>query len=169
MSRQNKTGNITEDWVKQKLAELGLKAYQPVPDRGIDLIVSSPKDPNKSLKIQVKGRGKMQKNRKYRWFQIRTTEKQREETLSEGLPLNEAWRKKAALVGVFIFVSGMHREFWIFEVGDIENLILICRSKYGNRKDNKNGLQAGIDLDIEHSGIPLTELFKKNLDHCGNS
>lgn len=68
MSRQNKTGNLTEEWVKQKITELGLIASKPVPDRGIDFIVTSPNDPDKSVKIQVKGRGKIQKGKRYRWF-----------------------------------------------------------------------------------------------------
>jgi hypothetical protein len=105
MNRQNKTGSVTESWVKEKLSELGLVAHEPVPDRGVDFIVNSHKKPQKRLKIQVKGRGKVQKNKRYRWFQIRTTKKQREETIQDGLPLYEAWQKKVALADMFIFVS----------------------------------------------------------------
>lgn len=165
VGRQNKTGKVTERWVKQKLIDLGLDVYEPVPDRGVDFVVSCKNDPTKEIKIQVKGRGKEQKNKRYRWFQIRTTKKQREETIEAGLPLNQAWRKKVTLADIFIFVSEIYREFWIFESNDIENLILINRSKYGNRKDNRDGLQAEIDLDVEQNGMPLAEIYHKNLNN----
>ena len=147
---------------------MGFECYRPVPDRGIDFVVTSQSQSAK-LKIQVKGRGKVQKNRRYRWFQIRTTKKQREATVEEGLPLTEAWRKKAVLVDVFIFVSEKYREFWIFESRDVEDLILLNRQNttWKNRKDNREGLQVEIDLDVEHDGRPLTEIYKDNLDNWG--
>ena len=167
VSRQGKTGDITEEWVEDKIRELGLNSYKPVPDRGVDFVITCPKKPSKKLKIQVKGRGKIQQNEKYRWFQIRTTKKQREKTVEEGFPLTEAWRKKAVLVDIFIFVSELYHEFWIFESKDIENLILANRlnTKHGNRKDNRDGRQAEIDLDVEHNGRPLTEIYIKNLNN----
>jgi hypothetical protein len=164
MSIQNKTGNLTENLVKVEINKLGLNVIKPVPDRGVDLIVSSNQKPLKTLKIQVKGRGKIQTNNRYRWFQIRSTKKQREETIEEGLEVSEAWRKKVSKVDIFIFVSEKENEFWIFEPKDIENLISINRSKYGKRKDNIKGLQAEIDLDIEDGGIQLTEIYKRNLN-----
>lgn len=165
MSEQNKTGNITENWVKDEIQKLGFVAEKPIPDRGIDFIIKSDLNPGKSLKIQVKGRGKVQKNKRYRWFQIRTTKKQREDTEKEGIPVYDAWRKKAGLVDFFIFVSELYNEFWIFQSDDIEKLVLINRSKYGSRKDNKEGLQTEIDLDLEHNGIALTEIYKNNLNN----
>jgi hypothetical protein len=165
MSRQKKTGNLTEEWVNEKIATLGLVAFKPVPDKGIDFIVTSDNKPDKILKIQVKGRGKIQKNKRYRWFQIRTTKKQRDETIKKGLPLNESWRKKVKLADIFIFVSERYNEFWLFQKKDVENLILANRIKYGNRADNKNGHHAEIDLDIEIGGIPLYEKYSKNLDN----
>lgn len=164
MSRQNNTGDLTEEWVKDKITNLGLNVMKPIPDRGVDLIVTSTSKPIKNLKIQVKGRGKTQTNKRYRWFQIRTTIQQREKTLEEGLPISEAWREKVSQVDLFIFVSEKENEFWIFEPKDIEKLILINRSKYGNRKDNLDGLQFEIDLDLEDGGIPLTEIYKRNLN-----
>ena len=151
--------------MKDKIIELGLGAVKPIPDIGVDLVVTSPEKPGKELKIQIKGRGKIQNNKRYRWFQIRTTPKQREEATKAGFPVNEAWRKKVALVDLFIFVSEKHSEFWIFESNDIEDLIQINSLKYGNRKDNKAGHQAEIDLDIEHDGKPLTEIYSKNLNN----
>ena len=164
MSIQNNTGDITESWVQDEITKIGLNVIKPIPDRGIDLLVTSTKQPLKALKIQVKGRGKMQTNKRYRWFQIRTTNKQREDALKDGLPVSEAWRKKVLQVDLFIFVSEKENEFWIFEPKDIEKLILINRSKYGNRKDNLDGLQFEIDLDLEDGGIPLTEIYKRNLN-----
>lgn len=78
-------------WVEEKIATLGLNVKKPVPDRGVDFIVTSADAPEKALRIQVKGRGKIQKNKRYRWFQIRTTRKQRDETLKAGMPLKESW------------------------------------------------------------------------------
>lgn len=161
MSRQNKTGNLTEPWVKEKITALGLIASKPIPDRGIDFIVTSVNTPNKALRIQVKGRGKIQKNKRYRWFQIRTTKKQRDKTLKKGLPLIESWREKAELADIFIFVSEMFCEFWLFQRKDLEDLILTNRIKHGDRNDNKNGHQAEIDLDVEVNGIPLSKNIKR--------
>ncbi|HNQ66619.1 MAG TPA: hypothetical protein PKL38_11615 [Smithella sp.] len=165
MSIQNKTGDLTEAWVQEKITALGLIISKPIPDRGVDFIVSSAETPEKELKIQVKGRGKIQKNKRYRWFQIRTTKKQRDETLREGMPLNESWRKKLKLVDIFIFVSEMHHEFWVFQRDEIEDLVIANREKYGNRKDNRNGHQAEIDLDVEIDGIALSEKYRDNLDN----
>lgn len=164
-SRQGKTGDLTEALVAKKLSELKLEYFKPVPDRGIDFIVINPDEPTKKLKIQVKGRGKIQRDKKYRWFQIRPTKKQREETVADGLPISEAWRKKAALVDVFIFVSERYNEFWIFESKDIENLIHINRLSYGNRSDNKAGEQTEINLDVKYFGKPLTDIYKDNLNN----
>jgi len=167
MSRQNKTGKLTEEWVKDKITSFGLIASEPVPDRGVDFIVTSVNDPEKNLKVQVKGRGKIQKNKRYRWFQIRTTQRQRDETLKEGLPLAESWRKKADLADIFILASEMFHEFWIFQRKDLDDLIFLNSKKHGNRADNKNGNQAEIDLDLEINGIPLTEKYRENLENWG--
>lgn len=167
MRRQDKTGNITEKWVKNKLIELGLVVHKPVPDIGVDFVITSHKTPNKKLRVQVKGRGKVQKNKRYRWFQIRTTKKQREKAIEAGLPLNESWRIKVDLADVFIFVSEGYHEFWIFESSDIENLIRVNRLKHGNRKDNIDGSHAEIDLDVEYDGQSLTDIYNINLNIWG--
>jgi hypothetical protein len=158
------TGILTESCVKEEIKRMGLEVAKPTPDRGVDLIVTSANKPNKILKIQIKGRGKTQTNKKHRWFQIRTTKKQREDTIKDGLPVSEAWRKKLSQVDLFIFVSEKENEFWIFEPKDIKKLILINRSKYGKRKNNFDGLQTEIDLDIEYEGMRITEIFKENLN-----
>jgi hypothetical protein len=151
--------------VRDEILKLGLIVYKPVPDRGVDFVVTSSKKPDTKLKVQVKGRGEIQKNNHYRWFQVRTTQKQREEALKDGLPVSEAWKKKIAKVDIFIFVSQKFHEFWIFESTDIENLIQVNRLKHGNRKDNLEGYQSEIDLDLEYNGIPLTEIYHKNLNN----
>jgi len=57
--RQGKTGNLTERLVAEKLTELRLDYNKPVPDRGVDFVVTNTEEPTKNLKIQVKGRGKI--------------------------------------------------------------------------------------------------------------
>lgn len=165
MSRQRKTGEITESWVRDEINKFGLASFKPVPDRGVDLVVLSKENQNREVKLQVKGRGEIQSNHRYRWFQIRTTPKQREETVNGNLPLSEAWRKKVAKAEIFIFVSLKFHEFWIFESKDIENLIRLTQIKYGHRKDNIDGSQAEIDLDIDANGILLREMYHQNLNN----
>jgi hypothetical protein len=127
--------------------------------------VYCPENPGKSVRIQVKGRGPIQTNQRFRWFQIRTTAKQREETIKEGLPVNESWRKKVAKADLFILVSQKYNEFWVFEPHDMESLIKICSLKYGNRRDNQEGLQAEVDLDVEFKGKTLKDIYRS---HLGN-
>ena len=165
MSRQNLTGIETEELVALEISKMGLIAHKPMPDRGIDLIVTSAEKPGKSIKIQIKGRGPIQTNQRFRWFQIRTTSKQREETVYEGLPVNESWRKKVAKADLFILVSQKYNEFWVFEPQDMESLIKICSLKYGNRKDNQEGLQSEVDLDVEFNGKTLKDIYRS---HLGN-
>ncbi|MFA6482298.1 MAG: hypothetical protein WCW62_06960 [Bacteroidales bacterium] len=165
MIQQSITGNETEALVRQELTKLGLFSIKPVPDRGVDLLVTDSQNSGKTLKIQVKGRGPIQTNGRYRWFQIRTTQKQREETIEAGFPAKEAWRFKVKKVDCFIMVSLKFNEFWIFNQAEIESIITICENKYGNRKDNREGMQAEIDLDISHEGQPLTKIYDKNLNN----
>lgn len=165
MSRQNATGQLTENEVKDKLLSLGLVAVKPTPDRGIDLVVSNPNNSQKIVRLQVKGRGAKQKNKRYRWFQLRTTKKQRETVITEGLPVSEAWKKKIDLCDFFIFVSLRHNEHWVFPKKVLPEIIAINKVKYGNRADNINGHQVEMDLDIIHEGHPLTEKYKKYLNN----
>ncbi len=167
MSRQGETGKISEELVLKKINDLGLVAYKPIPDKGADLIIKSPNSTNTEVIVQVKGRGEVQKNYRYRWFQIRTTKRQREVAIANGLPLSECWRNKVDKVDIFIFVSIKYKEFWIFDSKDIEKLIYANSLIHGNRKDNITGQQVEIDLDIYYSGAPLTRLFNKNLNNWG--
>lgn len=165
MSRQGETGKKTEEWVKDKILEFGLDIYKPVPDKGIDFVITSKNKRNTLLNVQVKGRGKVQKNKKYRWFQIRTPKKLPKEISDDNLLLCETWRKKVELVDFFILVCEMYREFWIFEPQDIEQIIHINNLKYGNRKGVKEGFRVEMDLDVKYKGLPLTELFQENLNN----
>ena len=63
MAKQNQTGETTENWVKDEIIKLGIFAYKPIPDVGVDLIVTSPKNHDTNLNIQVKGRGEIKINR----------------------------------------------------------------------------------------------------------
>ncbi|MCW8137930.1 MAG: hypothetical protein KIT58_03405 [Planctomycetota bacterium] len=159
MGTQNVTGDWTEQRVKTALEELGLAARKPRRDVGVDLEVWHPERPSVVLNVQVKGRGKEQKNGRYRWFQIRTTAKQREAAVAAGLPVSEAWRKKVDLCRFFVLVSQKYEECWVFPAPVIADVIRLNRPKHGKRADNIEGKQAEMDLDIEHEGRPLTEVF----------
>jgi hypothetical protein len=167
MKRQQHTGYITENIVKGRLAKLGLIAKKPVPDIGVDFEVFSPEKPSRKLKLQVKGRGQKQRNKKYRWFQIRTTVRQREMANEAGLPPSEAWQKKINLCDYFIFVSEKYQECWVFPRKAVKELVGSNRHVYGNRRDNRSGQQVEINLDIKVKGVPLTEKYSYYLDNFG--
>ena len=159
MKRQNATGLITEESVKNRLIQIGLHVEKPIPDKGVDLLAYDPKNLLNKIKIQVKGRGEIQTNRKYRWFQLRTTVKQREIAVQGGLAVSEAWKKKIELCDFFIFVSLHFNEHWVFPKKIIPEIIATNKTKYGKRADNANGLQVEMDLDIDSKGTPLTEKY----------
>lgn len=156
---QNITGDWTERRVQGHLDNLGLKTMKPTRDIGVDLEVWHADRPDKKLFLQVKGRGKVQKNGRHRWFQIRTTPKQRDDAVKAGLPVSEAWRKKVGLCQFFVLVSEKHDECWVFPASVIAEVVRLNRAKYGKRADNVAGKQTELDLDIEHDGKALTELF----------
>jgi hypothetical protein len=152
--------------VQNCLISIGLKTEKPKPDKGVDLRVWHPANPDRKLDVQIKGRGKTQKNGRYRWFQIRTTRKQRDDAVKAGLLLSESWQKKVDLCDFFVLVSEKHEEYWVFPTAIIHEIINFNKSKYGKREDNISGKQAEIDLDIEYDGKPLTQIYdsyKNNL------
>lgn len=165
MLQQLSTGIETENLVAREVEKLGLRSNKPIPDVGIDLVVTSPLKPRISINIQVKGRGANQKNKKYRWFQIRTTKKQRQEAVESGFPINEAWRIKVKKANLFILVSLKYQECWIFDQKGIQEVIVTCASRYSKRKDNQQGIQAEINLDLVIGGKPLNEVY---MDHLNN-
>jgi hypothetical protein len=159
MKIQNSTGQLTEQTVRNCLELIGLEAEKPKKDLGVDLEVWHPSNPEKRVYIQIKGRGKIQKNKRYRWFQIRTTKKQREESVKAGLPISEAWQKKVDLCHFFVLVSAQYGEHWVFPSSIIYEIINFNKVKYGNREDNITGKQVEMDLDIEYNGKKLTEIY----------
>ena len=159
MSAQNNTGEWTEQRVQTHLEALGLEARKPAYDVGVDLEVWHRDRPEKRLRVQVKGRGKKQENEQYRWFQIRTTPKQRADTVKAGLPASEAWQKKVELCQFFVLVSEKYDECWVFPAAVIADVIRLNRPKYGKWADNVAGEKTELNLDIEHEGKALTEIF----------
>jgi phage pi2 protein 07 len=159
MKTQNITGQSTEQKVQNRLKSVGLETKKPKRDIGVDLEVWRPGN-SKRVKIQIKGRGKTQQNRRYRWFQIRTTKKQREDTLNAGLLVSEAWKKKVDLCDFFVLVSEKHEEQWVFPAAIVHEIVNINKIKYSNREDNMSGKQAEMDLDIEYGGKSLTEIYE---------
>ncbi len=159
MSLQNVTGEWSERTVRDHLRDLGLEAERPARDVGVDLEVWHPSNPARRLNLQVKGRGVQQTNDRNRWFQIRTTPKQREDTVNAGLPVSEAWRKKVDLCEFFVLASRKHEELWVLPAEVVREVIQHNRAWYGQRPDNVRGEQAELDLDVEHGGRPLTEIY----------
>ena len=102
MKIQQKTGQSTEYKVKKLLEFHGLTAKKPIPDNGVDLEVSCISAPEKIIRVQIKGRGCNQKNGRYRWFQIRTTPKQREGAVKSGLSISSSLQKNMTNAGFFL-------------------------------------------------------------------
>ena len=165
MKIQNITGQSTEQKVQECIKSIGLETEKPKRDIGVDLEVWHPANPEKKVYVQIKGRGKIQKNKRYRWFQIRTTKKQREEAVKAGLSVSDAWRKKVDICHFFVLVSEIHEEYWVFPTAIIHEIVNINKSKYGNREDNISGKQTEMDLDIEYGGKLLTEIYKSYRDN----
>lgn len=158
MKIQNITGKLTEEKVIKSLKDSGLVAEKPVPDKGIDLDVYHPGNPVNKIKIQIKGRGENPQNG--RWFQIRTSPKQRNDAVKLGLHVSETYKEKVKLCDFFILVSLKHDELWVFPIDVILEIIGINREYYKNRKDNQNGHQAEINLEItDSSGILLYKKY----------
>jgi hypothetical protein len=160
---QNITGETTEACVARHLSAIGLHVEKPIPDNGIDLNVSLRVPNSPVVRVQVKGRSPNQKNKRYRWFQIRTTSAQREQAVSAGLHAADTWEKKVRMCDFFILVAQRYDEFWVFPQDDIVTIGKANREVYGNRADNRTGRQAELDLDIAVNGEPLTEMYAK---HC---
>jgi len=155
------TGETTENAVERALSSVGLTVIKPIPDVGIDFNVSLPTSDSPVVKVQVKGRGSTQSNRKYRWFQIRTTPAQRKQAESSGIPLADIWKTKVDKCDFFILVSQHHNEFWVLPKSEVIKIGIANRTKYGNRADNCSGKQSELDLDIQVNGIPLTKTYEK--------
>jgi hypothetical protein len=160
MKPQNITGQSTELKVRNRLRLIGLETDKPKRDIGVDLEVWHPTNPERRVYVQIKGRGKTQKNGRYRWFQIRTTKKQRDDAVKAGLSVSEAWQKKVDLCHFFVLVSEQYEEYWVFPAAIIHEIVNFNKNKHGKREDNISGKQAEMDLDIEYDGKSLTEIYE---------
>ena len=165
------TGKLTEYRVLTKLRSLGLVAYKPVPDRGIDIEVKSLEHPEKIIRIQVKGR-----NPKYdpnwRWFQIRVQPKELLVAQGKGVEAEQAWIDKVNKVDFFILDAVKHDEMWVLPREKVFELIKLNAYKYGSRPDNVFNYAAPLkqkqkemNLDIEVAGEKLTKKFAASLNN----
>jgi hypothetical protein len=164
-SGQLGTGKLTETKVLGHLRSLGLEAYKPVPDRGVDIEAYFPDKPDKKVKIQVKGRNP-QRDPNWRWFQIRVSPNQLLENQAKGLDAVQAWIHKLNKVDFFILYAVKHDEMWVLPKDKVFKLIKLNETRYGNRPDNIytydepfKQKQKEINLDIEVNGEKLTERF----------
>jgi len=162
---QTTTGKLSESRVINRLIPLGLNAYKPVPDRGIDIIVTSPEHPNRAIKIQVKGRNP-KKDPNWRWFQIRVTAMQMLHVREMNIDPNQLWKDKVAIADFFIFDAIKHDELWVLPRDKVLELIALNESKYSNRPDNIFNYdepikqkQKEMNLDIEVNGEKLIDRF----------
>lgn len=163
--RQIKTGHETEKMVKEKLESFGLIAIKPKHDTGVDLEAYHPDNPEKVVKIQVKGRNVQKTSDWNRWFQIRTNKNQRKRAEETGIPAEEAYKDKARKCDYFVLVSVKHSEMWVFSQKEIFELIELNKAVYGSRPDNVRGEQKEMNLDIEVDGVLLTNRFRENLNN----
>jgi hypothetical protein len=69
MKPQGITGQSTEQRVQKRLESIGLEFNKPKPDKGVGLMVWDPgANQESAVRVQIKGRGKKQKNGQYRWL-----------------------------------------------------------------------------------------------------
>lgn len=156
---QNRTGDRTEALVRAKITELGLEATRPFPDYGVDLEVRRPGRETPVVRLQVKGRGAEQTNKKYRWFQIRTTSAQRKKAVAAGHDVTDTWRQKVALCDFFVLVALRLEECWVMPQAQVLEIGEANRLVYGNRAGSLRGEVAELDLDIAPEGELLTERY----------
>ena len=135
LSPQVSTGKLTEYRVLTKLRSIGLVAYKPVPDRGIDIEVKSLEHPDKIIRVQVKGR-----NPKYdpnwRWFQIRVQPKELLEAKKNGMDADQTWIDKVNKVDFIVLDAVKHDEMWVLPKEKIFELIKLNEHRYSSRPDN---------------------------------
>jgi hypothetical protein len=157
--------------VLTKLRSMGLVAYKPGPDRGIDIEVKSLEHPGKITRVQVKTR-----NPKYdpnwRWFQLSVQPKELLAAKKKGMDPSQTWIEKVRKADFFILDAVRHDEMWVFPREKIFELIKLNARKYSSRPANVFNYeeplkqrQKEINLDIEVEGEKLTEKFAEYLDN----
>jgi hypothetical protein len=166
---QTRTGQITEQRVREVFHRLGLKAEKPYPDRGVDLEVWSEKSPDRKIRIQIKGRNP-KNDPDLRWFQIRVTPKQLEEAQAVGLQADEVWKKKVKLADFFILDAVKVDEMFVLSQKQVFEVIRLNERKYKNRPDNIFNYerpfkqkQKEINMDIVVDGKTVRECFLKTI------
>jgi hypothetical protein len=171
LSAQVSTGKLTEHRVLSRLRSMGLVAYKPVPDRGVDIEVKSLEHPDRVIRLQVKSR-----NPKYdpnwRWFQIRVQPRDLSEAKKRGINADQTWIDKVNKVDFFILDAVRHDEMWVLPSEKVFELIKLNEHKYGTRPDNVfdyeeplKQKQKEMNLDIEVEGEKLTQKFAEYLDN----
>lgn len=168
---QTATGQLTENRVIKKLTDLSLTPLKPSPDRGIDIEVRSPNNPNKVVNIQVKGRNP-NSDRNWRWFQVRVSSKKLLNGKKAGIDPNQLWKDQVNKVDFFILDVVKHDEMWVLPKNLVFELIRLNETVYGERPDNVFNYdeplkqkQKEMNLDIEVDGQKLTERFKEYRDN----
>jgi hypothetical protein len=163
---QKDTGKLTEQRVWERIEELGLTAVKPVPDRGIDLEVSSPSNKTKIAKIQVKGRDP-KTIQSYRWFQLRVPLKELADAQRFRIPAEETWKRKVRIVDFFIIDAVHFDEMWVLTQKQVFELIKLNEQQYGTRPDNvfiysdtMKGKQKEMNLEARVSGTPIMKHFE---------
>jgi hypothetical protein len=166
-SGQTGTGKLTEASVLNRLSSLGLDAYKPIPDKGIDIIAKLPDKPDKIIKIQVKGRNP-KKDPNWRWFQIRVSPNELLKAKNKGIDAKQAWIDKVNKVDFFVLYAVKHDEMWVLPKEKVFELIKLNENRYGNRPDNVFAYdeplkqkQKEMNLDIEVEGEKMTERFSE--------
>ena len=165
------TGKLSEHRVLSKLRSMGLVAYKPVPDRGVDIEVKSLEHPDKIIRLQVKGR-----NPKYdpnwRWFHIRVQPRDLSEAKKRGMDADQTWVDKVNKVDFFVLDAVKHDEMWVLSGEKVFELIKLNERKYSTRPDNVFNYeeplkqkQKEMNLDIEVEGEKLTQKFAEYLDN----
>jgi hypothetical protein len=171
LSTQVSTGKLSGYRVLTTLRSIGLVAYKPAPDRGIDIELKSMEHPDKIIRVQVKGR-----NPKYdpnwRWFQIRVQPKELLQAKKKGMDADQTWIDKVNKVDFFVLDAVKHDEMWVLPKEKIFELIKLNEHRYSSRPNNVFNYeeplkqkQKEMNLDIEVEGEKLTEKFAENLNN----
>ncbi|HAF31110.1 MAG TPA: hypothetical protein DCG75_18895 [Bacteroidales bacterium] len=163
-----KTGKLGEAEAEKFFIENGFECYKPIPDIGVDRVLSLKKKSDKQIKIQIKGRRQPENPR---WFQLTVPRAQLKEAHESKQDLNELWKQRIYMVDFWVLVSIPRNEIWVFPSKVIHEIADINFKKYFTRKDNNyNQLFYDKNLKVEkkHKELNLDikdengiELFKK--------
>jgi hypothetical protein len=166
---QTRTGKLTEERIINNLLSLGLIAYKPIPDRGVDIETHLPHNKEKIAKIQVKGRNP-ERDPNLRWFQIRVTPIELNQYRERNIDPDQSWIDKVNKVDFFILDAVKVNEMWVLPREKVFDLIRLNEHVYKDRPDNIFSYDLPIkqkkkemNLDIRVNGINLTKTFEEYL------